>query len=82
MKVDIFDCVLGKWRKTRQKGWCSTGNAWLHIKRAYIEEKKEECFISLREINKSWGGKPRILSRHKLKDATMPLTTDDQMNKK
>jgi hypothetical protein len=54
----MIDYIMGKYRRVRQKARISTGNAWLVYERGYNE--KESKALSMREVNKRWGGKPNI----------------------
>ena len=50
--------------RPKQFARISRGNAWLVYEIAYNECKYEKRFLSMREINKAWGGKPKLFRRN------------------
>lgn len=53
--------ILGKFRRMRCKGRISSGNAWLVYEIEYNRIKHEKRYLSMREINRAWGGKPTLI---------------------
>ena len=58
--------ILGKWRRVKAHGHKGGEKSWLTYQRYYNEAKREPFFLSLREHNKLFGGKPMARIERKL----------------
>lgn len=59
--IMISDYILGKFRRTSSKGRISSGNAWLVYEIEYNRLKYKKRYLSMREINRVWSGKPTLI---------------------